>query len=862
MGNSLQKVWQVVRHPFQSTYTGYQYTADKAKALGASVALGTAVMLGVADTAVADSSAKIGEALLNGVQVSTADDGKQYYTLADETVSAGSEYALDETALAKQFEYLKIDLVNANGSLNKDAELLANPNLVNRLINISLSNSQDSNYSLVKASRETISELITHSAKAGGWIEKACPQEIIQILNCGAFGDKDSYKDKIKRNQAAVKLILQIAKNNPELNLKDAVADYIHKMPNYFHGIVGNSLQPILENVVHEILANPSAIINDPEINTDPALARDLAQSFGNLFLSCVSKPFRNNELVIAAKDLLIAYEDEGRNSYGQVQLGINKAREIFIDKWRVQVDAHLQRTEEITSLIKLRRNIDSGIRSGLKVYLPREFCSVTQRANSNSDKVLTQVTAENLRLVDIKIHELTGDNQKKTEEFQKGLVAIGRAFEATASPFGDGPMGLKNLWFTRLFANTASESDLDDNDKSFTALMYGIDGETTIDYTQLDNPNYGNDFTGAKKIILDSLQRRWAALQEEASEIKLNLEANAETYKKLNDEFTNPLACFIPANPSDFNMERIETMLTEFCNSKVLVEDTLAGFNSIKKTQIAIINNLIVKDANGKFIINDSEVDSLQLRGLSRTQLFYDLKLIIDAQTNHNLDLVDLDYYPSDFLAGKILENITTDEAFARATIDEIRTGADEDTRSQVLKLLADERRFMDDVFIRLGRLIKYEKQIVGTEQVKNKYDQLIRVLVDSSVADEAKKLDIANIEKNLGAAPEISKQRKLMGARFWHISRELDKGSVDFEDSWERAAQDDNTTQAFDRLIKSGLTAMQCDVNNVGVLREEADRNLDFFVAEQDPPAFTQVVTELLKSLVQFIRNLTERK
>lgn len=843
-----RKAWWV------KTWKGAAGVVDTALNATAVVTDRVAAVAGTQDPVIATRAFKIAEAIKLGISVDTS-DGRRFYTYKEPKIGDDrGDFRLDEDAMAEQLTTLAVDLSNADGTLNKNAALITDSELLSALIGIARAPSDGVSKRLVVASRNVLNQLIGRSSRDAGLFRKACPDALLEVLGSGQFSDDPvSHANQISRHHASIDLLRQVAAANPGQDLKIALRNYTDGLPKYFHGKVGEALKGLIQEEFDLVLSHPGSVLSDPDLVLDPDIRRDMGEAVSELFMSCVSRPYRNHHIVLAANNLIKAFEDEDRIGAGFNSVGVHSAREQFINAFSDELDSVMTGTQELKDLEALRQQVFIAIESGSKVHLKRELCTDLQKQQAVGTLLEIQPSGENLVLIDRAIHKAEEANARQRDAFYKGAVAAGKAFEKCASPYGEQVHGIKRLFFDRLLPEDIDAEALDA--KGFLELMTDLSGED-IDFTKLDDSSYGCDFTGVKKVVVNHLKRRWMSIGEEISVIDRNLRSNAAREVAFNSEYSEPLGSFIPRTVPALNLAVLESGFKDFCGDSGVVERTMRELSHYNSMRARILNTLLISGADEKLMIDDSAISDLGLTDGVRDSLRIALESIADSINSRGEDsqITDADFNTPQV---RVVFGIIDDSTF-RSRIDlELEMKTDHKDVPAIVKLLGEESRKRTSCIDALAGLINYEYKIDKTP-TKQTFTSKMPALGSRVGVSETKlqSLSYERLGTNLEASGTFMSRTKSMRLRKAVLERQLEKSHPDFDKAWELELSSGALKKGINFSSGMILNAMGMDANAGETLEANMGSYYDSYSLDDPMNSFQAIVKSLLQYVIQLIQ------
>jgi hypothetical protein len=840
---------------YKAWHTGYDPILQSARSLSRSARSRTAGLLSTtgSDNAVTNVSELAVEALKNKTKMGGDDEnspaGIGFYNGID---------FYNEQAARSLLTDISIDLTLPDGRLNKNSILLNDGEAIAALIN--LSKDQDFSTQFRADVKDLLAQLLTASAKQRGLLSAGCPIHIVEILRNNS--SEDDQTAKVARYQAAAQFIVSLAdKNKKRLEVQDTVNDFLDKMNGYFHGAVAEQVQPILEQSIHEFLSNPQAIFTDKDLDIHPNVLRDFSLAIANLFESGVTKPLRQDSLVQAAKNLIAAFEVEDRNygSHTAGSLGINSARKAFIDQWINERVSLINQTREISRLKDQRRAIRQGVDSRMPVKVDRAFCTAAEKSASTEAILIVVPSNTHILEIDNRIKKLETENHDSTTKFNTKMIAIKSSFEKIASPVGEGELGIKNLFFERLFGQDANGEKI--SEQGFLEHFLSKYDQEGIDYSQLTDPTYGSDFTGVNKLMLDRLREISNGLTADIALVQRH-EAELATEKStLDANFWNPLKEILPIDKhmDQVYIDKLRSNLRAFCLEEAKTATTVQSVEALQKKTFDIVKHLITIDANtNERTLNTGLLanEAGSLTQIDINEISQHLQVITAAMDT---------FYAIDDNSGKSFDwsahttEINQIMSILRTKVPPITPAQEENPNAPVRlgKLIAEESDLYHSALGSIARVFQHEQSALNSVPA-----QLVAKV--ASFTGAMGLTNIATLISNdlISVIPRANFLRTVNSNNQSLIERYQAMQSPNhpkYKEYWDQQAERMKMDVVFSSGTHQDLINMGLDQRNARILeRTIEDYSETFNIDPHSEFSFVTIINDLLQKLFVFIQSL----
>ncbi len=847
---------QFVKTGFNRAFhAGYDPLITGARALSKSVNSRTAALLTMtgSDNAVTNVAELAVEAFKNKTRMNGDDEN----SASGIGFSNGIDF-YNEQAAKSLLTDISIDLTLPNGKVNKNSVLLNDAEAITALIN--LSTDKDFSSQFRSGVKDLLAQLVTVSAKERGVLSKGCPGHVIEILRNNSSEDDQS--DKVARYQAAAKLIVSLAdKNKNRLEVQDTVNDFLKNMTGYFHGEVADQVRPIIEQSINQFLSNPQVIFTDKDLDIHPNVLRDFAQSLGNLFESGVTKPLRQDSLVQAAKNLITAFEVEDRD-YGSPRtntIGINNAREAFVDQWIGERVNLINQSRELRRLKDSRESIRQGIEAKVPVRVDREFCTAAEQGASPDAILIVQPSYLHLLETDNRIRKLETENHDSTTKFNTKMIAIKSSFENIASPLDSGELGVKNLFFERLFGQ-----DVDGNkitEKDFLEHFLSEYKDEGINYSQLSDLNYGQDFTGVKKLMLDRLREISTNLPADIAVIQKHETALVTERATLNTKFWNPLREILPSykHLDHAYTAQLESNLKVLCLEENKTTHAINTIEALQKKSWDIMQHIITIDAdttkrclNTGILTNESNA----LTPAEVATINSDLQPIVTAMDS---------FYAIDENKGKSFDwsphtqNINSILYMLRSKVTPI-TPAQEDSPNTPVslgRLVAEESNLYHSTLTSIAKVFQHEQSALNSAPAQlNAKVQAFATSMWLTDTDILISSDLSNTIPRAEALRTVNNNNQTLIARYQAMQ---DPTHPKYQEYWDQQAEKMKMDNVFSSGTHQDLINMGLDQRNARILVNVIDNYASVFNLDNGSNfSFATIAKDLLQKLLVFVQSL----
>lgn len=830
----------------RNLYASYAYTVDTANQLArrSGARISAALTTSASNDPVHNVALDAAETLKSKIKT---EDGKIAFEY--DGFQQPQENALE------LFTKLETNLTLGDGSLNTQSILLNDRELLATIID--LSGDKELTTQFRDRAKDLINTVIVTSAKRGGYLTKGCPSYITDILS-NKSDDPDS---KTKRYTATIQLILELArKNKTHLEVNDVVRNLLNDIPDRFAGDIGELVEPMIRKTIEEVLSSTPDIFNDRDLEINPTLLRRYASALGDLFLSGVPKPLRQDNLVLAVKDIVTAYENRDRDYGSSKSIGIESARQNFMNLWFEERDSLNIQEANLSRLRKKAEEIRIKIKTGSQIQLDKSLCSAPELASVDTSNATVNLIAKNHHLDAIKnqIRESEANLQDLRTDFDKKLTAIKFAFDNIASPFTEDQSGIRDMFFERLIGRTSDGEKVSEDDlvKAFIKST----AEENFNYKEMADPSYGEDFQGLKKQTLANLRAVQANIPEKLREIDSFNEAIEEDSRILTESYFEPINQIVKVDSlfDESHVTKLNLALNNFCKENHMISSVMDKIHTCKSKATDIVEHLIIKNAEGKFVIDQSKITSettltiVEQEALKKTfdEILVQYNAFYADEKNENQKF---DFNPFATQANSVVNSIKS-----KVRNDYL---INEDTRNTttLANLFSEYDKHRAIANNSVAAILEYERDALNSSQavLNEKLEILATDLgIDGNLLTT---LVTPNLKEKIAKATELRKdiQKNLKDKETFTILNNPDH--PDFSKAWDTQLNSVSMEQVFTMAIGQDLNKMGMSAKNAKVLIEAINDSDILEIYENNETSYGRMVKDFFSKLMQFLLQLT---
>jgi hypothetical protein len=816
---------------------GYSQLFDAAKTSARVVALTGAVVLSSSDSS-ANTTHALAEDTAMAILSPAEVDGKQGHSLND------GRTVVDQEMLSSQLINLELDLYHSNGQLNKSSILLTNPELLEKLVEFATSTELEVDEKLRINSRDLLTKVLTASFVNHG----SCPDEVKDLIRASSLSDPKDPKAKAQKAIAITKLITSVNNRFFYMDSKSALGNYISKIPNGFYGQVGNVMASFVEKTMSDFLANPNELLQDSDLDLEPGLKAQLTNALGEMFMSSVIKPMRDDDLVKKAQKLLIAYEEHTRDESSSLK-GIEEARKDFIESITKQRCDIAKLNIDTLFLSSRKAEIEGALAAKSRTFIHRDFCTSGEINGSSDDYIFVQPTQAHIRNINNAIVQKQKAIHDISEQLERSKHVIGFALESCVSPTDNSNPGLRDLFFERLIGRKQDEK-LESEEQNLADILLGNNAEEdyNFDFSQLHDPKYGVDFTGVKKLTLVYLKEKYQELLNEKELIKkFNLQY-ADDKETIQHEFYDPLRDSLPITIfTTKDVDAYKAKLAKFCHSPAILEDFSQkmiayqrGLNNI------VFKKLIHKTANG-WEVNTKLVNSLLPDGQPRKNLVRGLDIILRGMKS-DPNFSSPGFQPS---LNKSAPVISTLLKLLERNADKFPTlplnNDDEANLTEAQSFVSDFEQMLnnhDQILFKIVEAVKYELSVSK--------DSVIAKI--SSIDLDERFLETVNSHFDL--ARFLIDRDRVNDAKLKKIDEMLDPENLGFQSSWEAEMKRPKFSTKIGQMMVDDFVQMGMGKTQVlEVIGQMED--IQTLLPSSEDQSFVIIINEILKSIISYLKD-----
>lgn len=828
------------RSVMRNLYRGYAELSTAANSTARVVALtGAALMSTSVSTAnVTHSLAEdTAMAILSPAEV----DGKSGYSLND------GRTVVDQAMLSGQLINLELDLYHANGQLNKSSILLTNPELLEKLVEFATSTESEVNEKLRINSRNLLTKVLTASFVNYG----SCPDEVKDLIRASSLSDPKDPKAKAQKAIAITRLITSVNDRFFYMDSKSALGHYISRIPNGFYGQVGNVMAGFVEKTMSDFLANPNELLQDSDLDLKPGLKAQLTHALGEMFMSSVIKPMRDDDLVKKAQQLIVAYEDHTRDESSSLK-GIEEARKDFIEEITQQRCQIAKLNIDTQFLSSRKAEIEEALVAKSKTLIHRDFCTPSEINGSRDTYIFVQPTQDHIRKINNAIAQKQKTIHDLSEDLERSKHVIGLALESCASPTENSNPGLRDLFFKRLIGRKQDDK-LHLEEQNLADILMGINPEEeyNFDFSQLNTTSYGADFTGVKKLTLVYLKEKYQELLNEKDMIARFNREYIDDIKIVQENFYSPLRNSLPITTfTTTDVKDYKTKLSRFClNSEILEEFSQKMIAYQRNLNNIVFRKLIHRTANG-WEVNKALIDSLIKDAKCNTELLEKLNLVLTKIREH-ANFQKENFTPDLDMAGEEIKKLVD---FLERNADKFPTlpldsnNNDDDEKSSDL---SDAQRFVseynktrishDEILFKIAKAVKYELS-VNKDLAKSKIKSLS--LRESFLDTVTSHYDLARFLINSQRVNEDNLRK---------INEMLDPKNSAFESSWETEMKRPQFLKTIGQMMVDDLAQMGMGKPQVS----EVISQMEDIMSSFDDRSSGDIIKNILESIIKYFRD-----
>lgn len=822
-------------------YRGYSELSTAAKSTARVV-----VVTGAAVMSSSDSTANVTHSLAEDTAMAILSpaevDGKSGYYLNDVRT------VVDQEMLAGQLINLELDLYHANGQLNKSSILLTNPELLEKLVEFATSTESEVDETLRINSRNLLTKVLTASFVNYG----SCPDEVKDLIRASSLSDPKDPKAKAQKAIAVTRLITSVNDRFFYMDSKSALGHYISKIPNGFYGQVGNVMAGFVEKTMSDFLANPNELLQDSDLDLEPGLKAQLTHALGEMFMSSVIKPMRDDDLVKKAQQLLVAYEEHTRDESSSLK-GIEEARKDFIEEITQQRCQIAKLNIDTQFLSSRKAEIEEALVAKSKTLIHRDFCTSSERNGSTDTYIFVQPTQDHIRKINNEIAKQQKTIHDLSENLERSKHVIGFALESCVSPTENSNPGLRDLFFERLIGRKQDDK-LESEEQNLADILMGNNPEEEykFDFSQLNSTDYGADFTGVKKLTLVYLKEKYQELLKEKDLIERFSKEYESDIETVQYEFYDPLRNSLPITTfTTAAVKDYQTKLAKFCNNAGILEDFSQKMIAYQRNLNNIVfKKLIHKTANG-WEVNTALIDSLIKDNSSKNELVEELNSVL-AKIKQNTNSTNNNFTPDLDMAGEEIKNLV---AFLERNADKFPTlPLDANNDDETISNLSDAQSFVRE----------FDQMLILHDQILFKIAEAVKYELSANRDSAQKKIGSLGLDErfldtvtsHFDLARFLVDRQRVNEAKSKKINEMLDSTNSAFDSSWETEMRRPQFLAKIGQMMVDDLAQMGMGKPQVSeVISQMEDIKLSF--ENNGDQSFVNIISDILKSIISYLKD-----